>query len=242
MKKWTCCILAAALLLSLATVAYAAEVTGCVISADSVTAEAGAEVTVPIRVSDNSGATNFSIRLYYDREALTLKTLENGAWELVSVNPDGKDEEEAACTVVVGASAGAVTGESVLVNAVFTVNADFTGTTQITPAVSYIRNNSAVFSVFEEITATVESGTVEVGAGVLLGDVNGDGKITGMDVTVLKMYMKNKYTLSENQMKAADVNGDGKITGMDVSMLKMYMKNKLAAFPGGQSVSKEETT
>lgn len=232
MKKWTCCILAAALLLSLATGVYAAEVTGCVISADSVTAEPGAEVTVPIRVSDNPGVSNFSIRLYYDRDALTLKTLDSGAMDVVSVNPDGKDEGGTDCLVVVGASAGAITGESILVSAVFTVNADFTGTTQITPAVNYIRNNSAVFSLFEEITATVESGTVEVEAGVLLGDVNGDGKITVMDMTMVKMYMKNKYTLSSAQIKAADVNGDGKITVMDATMLKMRVKNKLEKFPG----------
>lgn len=242
MKKWTCCILAAALLLSLATGVYAAEVTGCVISADSVTAEAGAEVTVPIRVSDNSGATNFSIRLYYDREALTLKTLENGAWDLISVNPDGIDEEKTACTVVVGASAGAVTGESVLVNAVFTVNADFTGTTQITPAVNYIRNNSAVFSVFEEITATVESGTVEVGAGILLGDVNGDGTINLKDAMLVRAYINKRNNGGTTFEQAADVNGDGKIDMRDAMMIYAYANNKLAAFPGGQSVSKEETT
>lgn len=228
MKKWICCILAAALLLSLTTVAYAAEVTTCTVTADTVTAGAGVEVSVPIRIAGKSGFTNFGISLEYDTEKLTLTGIETVAGDISAVNLD-KDGSKGC--YVTSASAAAVTGDVVLFTAVFTTAADFTGSTQVTPVVSYIRNNTVAFSVFENITATAESGTVEAGTEVLLGDVNGDGKITGMDVTVLKMYMKNKYTLSPTQMKAADVNGDGKITGVDVTMLKMYMKNKLAAFP-----------
>lgn len=232
MKKLICCILTAAMLLTIGVVAYATEVTTCTVTADCVRAGGGEEVTVPIRIRDNPGFTNFSLCLAYDPEVLTLKALENVAGEISSGNPAGMDEEGNACAIVVSASGTAVTGDCVLFNAVFTVNADFSGTTEITPTVNYIRNNSAVFSLFEEINATVESGGVETPDEILLGDVNGDGKITVMDVTMLKMYMKNKYTLSETQMQAADVNGDGKITVLDVTMIKMRVKNKLEQFPG----------
>lgn len=232
MKKLICCILAAAMLMILAVGVYATEVTTCTLTADSLSAGAGEEITVPVRIADNPGFTNFSLRLYYDPAVLTLKALEDVAGTVTSVNPEGQDEDGTACAIIVSASAEAVTGDCVLFNAVFTVNENASGTTAVTPKVGYIRNNSAVFSIFQELTATVQPGTLTVEDSVLLGDVNGDGKITSVDVTMLKMYLKNKYTLSSTQMQAADVNGDGKITSVDVTLLKMYMKNKLEKFPG----------
>ena len=52
----------------------------------------------------------------------------------------------------------------------------------------------------------------------LLGDVNGDGFITVVDVTTLVDYIlgvSNDYFVFEN----ADVNGDGSITVTDVTAL-----------------------
>lgn len=232
MKKLICCILAVALLLGVASAAYAAEVTTCVVAADTVTASGTEEVAVPVRIVNNPGFTNFAITLDYDRQALTLVRVEGVAGDASGVNPQRKAPDSSVSTFVTSASAQAVTGDVVLFTAVFTVAQNFTGTTRVTPVVSYIRNNTALFSAFEEITATATAGSVETKASVTLGDVNGDGSISAIDITMVRMCMKNKYTLSQAQLQAADVDGSGKITAIDVAMISMRMKNKLSKFPG----------
>lgn len=224
MKKWICCILASAMVLGLAVGVYAAEAT-CTISADALTAQAGDSVTVPIRISDNPGFTNFAIALCYDREMLTLNAIENVAGDVTSVNLDAQEG-----AVVVSASAEAVTTDSVLFYAVFTVAADFSGTTEITPVVSYIRNNSAVFSVFESLTATVKAGTLEAENAILPGDANADGKVDLKDALLVRSYLNGRYAGGDTFAAAADVNGDGKIDQRDAIMIYAYANDKITAF------------
>ena len=60
-----------------------------------------------------------------------------------------------------------------------------------------------------------ESNTAEV----LLGDVNGDGKVTLTDVSVLKNYLTGQYVSKFNE-RNADMNGDGNVSITDLSLLK----------------------
>lgn len=56
-------------------------------------------------------------------------------------------------------------------------------------------------------------------AEVLLGDVNGDGKITLTDVSVLKNYLTGQQVSKFNEINA-DMNGDGNVSITDLSLLK----------------------
>ena len=56
----------------------------------------------------------------------------------------------------------------------------------------------------------------------LPGDVNGDGKITQIDVTRLRKYLAGGWDVEIDEA-AADVNGDGKITQIDVTRLRKYL-------------------
>lgn len=230
MKKLICWALVILMLLGLTTVAYAAETT-CTVTADSVTAGAGEEVTVSIRIAGNPGFTNFGIFLDYDREMLTLVEVETSAGEISGANLQWEDTEGNQRCYVTSASASAVTGDAVLFTAKFTTAEDFTGTTQVTPEVRYIRNNTAVFSVFEEITATVESGTVEEGTDVLPGDVNGDGVVNIKDAMLVYAYVNGRYKGTSFSEKAADVTGDGKVNSRDAMMLYAYVNKKINQFP-----------
>ena len=60
----------------------------------------------------------------------------------------------------------------------------------------------------------------------LKGDVNGDGKITIVDVNRANLHFKNKSILSGDEFSCADVNGDGKITIVDVNRMNLHFKNK----------------
>lgn len=55
---------------------------------------------------------------------------------------------------------------------------------------------------------------------VLLGDLNGDGKINARDYMVLKSYVLKRVELADEQIPAADVNRDGRVNAADYMILK----------------------
>ena len=62
---------------------------------------------------------------------------------------------------------------------------------------------------------------------VVTGDINGDGKISLVDLANLKLSMIGKRTLSTASMMAGDINGDGKTSLNDLVKLKMYLVGKV---------------
>lgn len=67
--------------------------------------------------------------------------------------------------------------------------------------------------------------TVQESAG-LLGDVNGDGKVSTADALMVLYTANGLYTLTDQQKLAADVNKDGKVSTADALML-LYAANGL---------------
>ena len=62
---------------------------------------------------------------------------------------------------------------------------------------------------------------------IVKGDINGDGKISLVDLANLKLSMIGKRTLSTASMMAGDINGDGKTSLNDLVKLKMYLVGKV---------------
>ncbi len=56
----------------------------------------------------------------------------------------------------------------------------------------------------------------------VLGDVNGDGKITGLDKAQLNAHTLGTNLLTNERLLSGDINDDGKITGLDKSQLNAY--------------------
>ena len=61
---------------------------------------------------------------------------------------------------------------------------------------------------------------------MVLGDINGDGKLSTADVTKLKAASLQKVNLDTATLIAADVNGDGEITTADITKLKEVIVQK----------------
>ena len=76
MKKFIGILLAVLLCLTLPLTAVAAELTGCAVTADTVAGAPGETVAVAVSIADHPGFTNFAIALDYDRESLTLKSID----------------------------------------------------------------------------------------------------------------------------------------------------------------------
>ena len=62
---------------------------------------------------------------------------------------------------------------------------------------------------------------------VVLGDINGDGKISTADIAKLNKAYVGKIQLNDVQKKAADVNGDGKISTADIAKLNKAYVGKI---------------
>lgn len=214
MKKFIAICLIGLLSLALPLTVMAAELTSCTVTADSVAGAPGETVTVAVQITGNSGFTNLAIALDYDREHLKLKSIETKDGDTpylcgsnVSINK-AWDENEKAYGFVVSASADPVKENGILFAATFEIASDFVGEAQVTPVVRYIRNNEAVFSIFEEIHATVTAGTV---TSVLVGDVNGDGIMEYNDVMLAYKAFLGDESLTPEQMAVVDTNRNGTV-------------------------------
>ncbi len=61
---------------------------------------------------------------------------------------------------------------------------------------------------------------------VMLGDVDGNGKVNMVDVTKIRQYLTNKTKYPLAVEAAADVDGSGKINMVDVTKIRQYLTNK----------------
>ena len=61
---------------------------------------------------------------------------------------------------------------------------------------------------------------------VVLGDNNGDGKVSSSDYVKIKNVIRGKEKNSDLQTKASDVNGDGKISSADYVKIKNVIRGK----------------
>ncbi len=58
---------------------------------------------------------------------------------------------------------------------------------------------------------------------VFLGkDINGDGRVSPLDASLILQYNAGLYAFTDEQVAAADANGDGKVTPLDASLFLQY--------------------
>lgn len=74
------------------------------------------------------------------------------------------------------------------------------------------------------MTVTFDKKVVYIVA--VTGDVNGDGRVLGSDLSIMKRTLVGKRTLGGAYLKAADTNLDGSLKGSDLSRLKRMLVGK----------------
>ena len=65
----------------------------------------------------------------------------------------------------------------------------------------------------------------------ILGDVDGDGKVTTYDASLILQYKAVLITKEELNLNVADVDGDGVVTTFDASMILQYCAKLITEFP-----------
>ena len=194
------------------------------LSVAQVTANPGDEVEVTITLAGNPGLAGLELAVAYD-SVLTLTDVTFGSTfgSLVTAAEPYTNPQVLAMISPTEAS----TANGVFATLTFKVAETATNGYNAAIIVTYDEDN--VFDAdLDNVLLTVTNGSVTVG-GITYGDANGDGKINGRDVILLRQYMANyDYTTGTSTVTAAagaDANGDGKINGRDVILMRQYMAN-----------------
>ena len=104
-------------------------------------------------------------------------------------------------------------------------NINTNGTIKIKTKNGNLLNNNDIVKTGDTIIITLSDGETVYTISVL-GDANGDGKITSADYVKIKKHIMNISKIQENAfLKGADVNNDNKITSADYVKIKKYIMN-----------------
>ncbi|MBQ3298822.1 MAG: leucine-rich repeat protein [Ruminococcus sp.] len=82
----------------------------------------------------------------------------------------------------------------------------------------------------QEVQIVVHADASGISSPILLGDVNGDGKIDIMDATTVQKFAAELIDLDADHKAAADVTGDGKVDIMDATMIQKYVAELIDHF------------
>ena len=83
---------------------------------------------------------------------------------------------------------------------------------------------------YGSVTAMNTSFTVGGASTVLKGDVNGNGIVNALDLTLLKRHLAGSALLTGTQLDAADVNGSGSVNAVDLTLMTKYLAGLISAF------------
>ena len=73
------------------------------------------------------------------------------------------------------------------------------------------------------VRGTATNNPATPSAGGKKGDLNGDGKITALDIVKLQRLIVGLDALDSNVLAIADINGDGKVTALDIVKLQRHI-------------------
>lgn len=74
-------------------------------------------------------------------------------------------------------------------------------------------------------------------AGILYGDVNGDGEVNAKDARQILLYLSGEITEAALRLELADVNGDGVVDETDAELIEQYAAGVITGFAAGKYVN-----
>ena len=129
-------------------------------------------------------------------------------------------------------------GATLAVQPAFVWSIDSGSVGNISPSGSYSASTSAIGSAMVRATSGLASGTANVNIAWLNGDINGDGKLTGADLSTLMTALSDLTAFQTQRgisnsglLAIADIDHDNKTTNADLSALIGLLTN--AAAGGG---------
>ena len=190
----------------------------------SLKALAGKDITVPVTITKNPGICTYGFQINYDASVLLLEDISEGSL----TNGKGRFIKDIDLARATWLSDENVTETGELMTIHFTVleNA-LEGPTAVSVSLIDGKKSNLANMADQTVSATFTAGSIDVARGIL-GDVNEDGEVAMLDVSVLNRFVLGKVTLSDTAQKLGDVNHDGEIAMLDVSILNRFVLGKIS--------------
>ncbi len=220
--KWTAVIAVVVMLISLfAVCAVPASAAASLTVTSSGAVKAGEEVTVNVSLGANSGVMGATFRVTYDATALTLVSDANGTLFANYVGTDSSTINSNPFRVSVINNSN-VTASGVVFSLTFAVKetaaaGNYAVSVSAVKAANYAEQAVSIGAGSGNVTVEEEVVEPPVDPDVLLGDVNGDGKVALIDLLRLLKYVNGKDTVIVTVN--SDINQDGKISLIDAVRL-----------------------
>lgn len=197
---------------------------GSSVGGGTVTGAAGTDVAVPINVKGLPNTDAISFDLTFDPNFLTysdkLNTGMLSKWSMLQVNLTGNN------VLSIGGLGDTVSGDGILINLIFKINASATNGKTSDLTISNIVGGGGLTAL-----------PVKVQVGGTRGDLNGDGSINILDVKLLFDAVMKKQ-LTDVMLSTCDFNKDGSINILDVKIMfdSVMKKQPLPAKVSARSV------
>ena len=219
-------IMVALLLSSFTTVASAVKATAediPLLRVENELAQAGETVVIEVKTENNPGILNALLTLSFDDELTLIDIQEGDALSKLDFTPPGKNSEGtyySPCNFLWDAIDDADSTNGTILKLTFLLPEDAVPGTIYDIELSYVSGDIADGNL-DPIEFDIINGYVEV-LDYTPGDVNGDGRFNGTDITLLRRYITGGYGVSIDT-RAADVNDDGRINGTDVTLIRRFI-------------------
>ncbi|MEE1124400.1 MAG: InlB B-repeat-containing protein [Acutalibacteraceae bacterium] len=200
------------------TVSASASYTEPTIVVESKYIAPNSQVEVKVDVENNPGVAGATLGFSYDPK-LTLVSAKNGdAFAKLSYTAPGKFTNP--CEFFWDSATGQADDDGTILYLTFKVSDEAVGNDNLNINVSYypgdIYNED-----FESLKFQMVNGCITV-IDYIPGDVNGDGVVTGKDITLIRRNIVSGYETEINE-SAADVNDDGRINGKDINLIRRFI-------------------
>ncbi len=196
-------------------------INGAVVAVDNVTTIAGAQVEVPVSISNNPGIAGAALTVKYDKNIFALSEIKAG--RVFSEGTFATRTEIGLVQWYYAGANGVVKENGELFALVFDVK-DSTEAGSYAISVELLNGDTANLTDQDGIDVPVSftAGKISVTAGVK-GDVTGDGQVAMSDVIKIARAVAGYITLTEQEKALADVTGDGRLAMGDVIKIARYV-------------------
>ena len=190
----------------------------------NVTGKAGDTVTVSINISANSKMSAGTFEISFDPALLEYVSAAKGTALTVGMEHIDYDAANSIITMAY-INSGELDTSGSIIDIQFKIKAGIPN--------QVINMDMSVLELIDSnyycLLFTITQGTINV-VSILLGDINGDNKITTVDALQALQAASGRRTLSDIEKAAADVNGDGKITTVDALKILQYASGRITHF------------
>ena len=232
-KKSSRWIILASVMLMAATPLQASAAT-MQVSADQRRIRKGTDITLTMTLDEQlNQIVCMDYRVYYDTEKFAFKEgSAQGHLKISKVPVIYGSEGDPCCSMYFAdeKSGGQTIESGQICQLTFTALEDYSG--DWTEVFSVERAHLAKTDLWDSFQETDDAKVECIAApAVLIGDVNGDGKVTLKDVFMIYAYAGGISGLTEEQAEAGDVNQDGRTDSTDAKLIYSYIKGTISSFP-----------